>query len=70
VPTSGTILAQSRFCREMRARQLAEKMVDRGRIELPTPGFSGLLTGFPKCGEVLDGPGRAHSIIMRPREPE
>jgi hypothetical protein len=45
-------------------------MVDRGRVELPTPGFSGLLTEACKYAEVLDMPGGAHSIIMRPRELE
>jgi hypothetical protein len=45
-------------------------MVDRGRIELPTPGFSGLATESRKCREVLDVPSEVDPAIMRRNEPE
>jgi hypothetical protein len=40
-------------------------MVDRGRIELPTPGFSVLATESRKCPEVLDVPSDIDPMIMR-----
>ena len=49
---------------------MEKEMVDRGRIELPTLGFSGLTTDSRKCPEVLDVPSEVDPAVMRRNEPE
>ena len=55
---------------DYRAASGEKEMVDRGRIELPTPGFSGLATESRKCSEVFDVPGEIDPTLLRRNEPE
>jgi len=62
--------AAVRSGRRQLASHLPKEMVDRERIELPTPGFSGLAIDFRKCPEVREVPSEVDPMIMGRNEPE